>query len=327
MPKRCGALVLTLLLVSGCAMDVVSPNDPYTFIPDRTSEVIVGQMERAAVSGVLGTPSISSTYWGFDLFSSDTEQADIVFAVTPWPIPFVRFKDRLQRYTLVAYDPNGLVSAVATGIFRRPASWRNVNPIQRDFMSLHLRAGDLMFFVDPEGAREANLLVSPRGRDVFLRHVGSSNGSTVVLGCGGRGCADQVSVDAGPVRRLPLRIAHVYWLSEGDRDSWLEGVEPYDLDSKTPWLEALVVLELDAGQHSFEFSAKHLSGKASLQLECLPGEVTYVVVDASSNESFWSPGLVDWQIHPTGTMPEYFVRRPLVLLEDGQWYVDVDLNE
>jgi len=246
----------------------------------------------------------------------------MVFAVTPWLIPFARFKDQLQRYTLVAYDADGRASAVATGIFRRPAPWRNVSPIQRDFPSLHLRAGTLMFFIDPEGAREVNLLVSPRGRDAFLQDASTPDKCTAVLGCGDRGCADQVSVDGGPVRRLPLRTAHGYWFREGERDSWLQGVEPHRSEARMPWLEATVALHLAAGEHELDFSAKHLGGRNSLPFVCRPGEVAYLVIDASSNESFWHPALVDWRVDRSDTLPECFAQRPLVLLDDGRWYVE-----
>ena len=194
-------------------------------------------------------------------------------------------------------------------------------------MSLHLRAGDLMFFVDPEGEREENLLVSPRRRDVFLRHVGSSSGCTVVLGCGNSGCPDQLSVDAGPVRRLPLRIAHVYWFRDGERDAWLGNTEPNKDNPSTPWMETLVALNLTAGEHILEFSAKYLSGKASLKLACLSGEVSYVVVNATANENFWSRELVDWQFNRVDSIPGDFVVRPLVLLEDGKWYVEANISD
>jgi hypothetical protein len=276
---------------------------------------------------VLGTPQLSSAYWGFDLFRASTEQAEVVMAVTPLPVPFACIKDQLERYTLVAYDANGRASAVATGIFRRPASWRNVSPIRFDYPSLHLRAGELMFFVDPEGAREVNLLVAPPGRDAFLQHARSSNDCTVVLGCGDRGCGDQVSVDAGPVRRLPVRTAHAYWFREGERDSWLQGVEPHGSDARMPWLEAIVAVKLATGERALEFSAKHLGGSTALQFACRPGEVTYMVISASGNESFWRPALVDWQVNRSDTMPESFARRPLVLMDDGQWYVDANPSE
>ena len=310
-----------LSLLTGCALSYISPDCPETLIPDYSSEVTVGQMERAAVRGVLGAPQFSSSYWGFDLFRADTEQAEVVFAITPWPIPFARLKDQFHRYTLVAYDANGRASALGSGLFRRPSSWRKASPIRQDFRSLQLRAGELMFFVDPEG-QEVNLLVSPPGRDAFLEHARSSNDCTVVLGCGDRGCADQLSVDAGPVRRLPVRTPSVIWYREGERDSWLQGIEPYS----TPWLEAIVAIKIAAGEHTLEFSAKHLGGRTSVKVVCRPGEVNYLVVSATSKESFW-PTLVDWQITQSDTMPDCFARHPLVLLDDGQWYIDADLSE
>ena len=74
MIKRYVVLVLSLSLLTGCAASHILPEDPETFIPDRSSEVTVGQMERAAVRSVLGVPQFSSAYWGFDLFRTDTEQ-------------------------------------------------------------------------------------------------------------------------------------------------------------------------------------------------------------------------------------------------------------
>jgi hypothetical protein len=91
-----------------------------------------------------------------------------------------------------------------------------------------------------------------------------------------------------------------------------------------PWLEALVAVTLAAGEDAIEFSSRHLGGRASLKFTCGPGAVIYLVIDASSNESYWSPALVDWQIDQSDAMPERFVRRPLVVLDDGQWYVDAE---
>jgi len=55
--------------------------------------------------------------------------------------------------------------------------------------------------------------------------------------------------------------------------------------------------------------------------------VIYFVISATNNQNFFKASLVDWQIDRRNTMPEYFARRPLVLLHDGQWYVDADVNE
>jgi len=322
--KRCGFLVLTLLLTTGCAIDYISPKDPEIFIPDRSAEVVVGLTERAAVRGVLGAPQLSSAYWGFDLFRINTEQTNVLVALTPWPIPFAREKDQLHRYTLVTYDAKGLTSAIATGIFRRPTRWRNVSPIRSDYPSLHLRTGELMFFLDPEGARDVNILAAPNSRDMYLQHAKDSPDCVAVLGCGDRGCGDQLSVDAGPIRRLPMRIAHAYWFKEGERDSWLKGMESSISDASTPWFEALVALKLTAGKHLIEISAKHLGGAHSFSFTCCSGKVIYMIVSASDNESFLNRVLANWQIEQTDNMPESFARRPLVLLDDGKWYVDAE---
>jgi hypothetical protein len=64
-----------------------------------------------------------------------------------------------------------------------------------------------------------------------------------------------------------------------------------------------------------------------LKFECRPGEVAYLVVSASHKKTFFTSALVDWQIDRSDTMPECFARRPLVLLHDGQWYVDANGSE
>ncbi|HEX9182610.1 MAG TPA: hypothetical protein VF876_05050 [Burkholderiales bacterium] len=319
-----GLLALGAALIAGCAIEHASPRDPAALIPDRSAEVALGKMDRAAVRAALGSQRLSSDYWRFDLFRADSEHTATVFAVTPWPIPFARLTDQLQRFTLVAYGVDGQAAAVASGLFRRPTSWRNTSPIAHDHPSLHLRAGELMFFLDPEGARDVNLLAAPRRRDAFLADARDFGGCTVVLGCGARGCGDQLSVDGGAPRRLPLRTAHAYWLKADDRAAWLEGTEPHAGDPRAPWLEALVALRLAAGEHGLEFSARYLGGSSSMTFACRAGEVAYLVIDAASNESFWRPALVDWRIERSAAMPAPFARRPLVLMDDGQWQVEAE---
>lgn len=318
------ALVAFCAVLGGCAVDVVSPKDAASSIPAPSARVQVGQMGRAAVRAAWGQPLLSSASWGFDLFRAETTQSDTIVALTPWPIPFARVTDKLQRYTLVAYDASdrAVAVAVADGLFRRPAAWRNVSPIEFDFPALHLRAGDLMFFVDPEGARHENMLVIGSARDAFLQKAASASGCTLVLGCGDRGCGDQLSIDASPPRRLPLRTAHAYWLKATERATWLQGIEVSADTIKAPWMEALVAVSLTPGEHAIEFSAKHLDGKHAERLVCRPNSVSYWVVTASDNGSFLRHALVDWQVERADAMPARFARRPLVLIDDGQWYVE-----
>jgi len=328
-------LVLAMPFISSCAFDNISPQDPTAFIPDRSSEIKVGQMTREGVRGVLGNPFLSSTYWDFDLFRAETEQTDVPYAITPWPIPFARIKDKLYRYTLVTYDTKGLTSAIATGIFRRPTDWRSASPIKHDFQALHLRAGELMFYTDFFALQE-NMLVTPTARDNFLQLAPSSAGCLVVIGCGDRGCGDQLAVDGSKVRRLPMRLSvdsFSFFEGSSRRLAWLKGVggsihesndglPPSSLRNYS--LQTLVAVKLPVGEHDLEFSSKYLDGKHSIKVACHPGELTYLMVSASVHEHLITHSLVDWQIEQTDNMPESFENRPLVLLYDGEWYVDVE---
>jgi hypothetical protein len=317
-------LVLGMLLISGCAIDSISPKDPTTYIPDRSAEINVGQMEREVVRNNLGKPPFSSAYWGFDLFRAETEQTNVPYAITPWPIPFARIKDKLYRYTLVNYDAKGITSAIATGIFRRPTDWRSASPIKHDFQTLHLRTGDLMFYADPAALRE-NILGAPTARDNYFQLAHSSAGCMVVVGCGDRGCGDQLAVDEGEVRRLPLQnyVGSYAFVKESSRMSWLQGVEQAVRGSNDQ-LETLVAVKLPPGKHLLEFSNYYIGGKDAVNFACRPGELTYITVSASDNNRFINHLLVDWRIEQSDKMPESFEHRPLVLLYDGQWYVDAE---
>ena len=320
---RCFAvLALPAWLVAGCSIDFVSPGDPKIFLPDRSTEVAIGQMDRRAVRSVLGAPLVSSAYWGFDLFRTDADQTVVSFPVVlvPSPIP-VMLEDRLQRYTLVAYGTNGSASAAATGLYRVKHYF---GPIEHDFPRLYLRAGELMFFIDPAWSQEPNLLVAPAGRDAFLQYARSSHDCMAVLGCGSRGCGDQLAIDAGAVRRLPTRnpFAFSFSRTEAAPDAWLSGVKSLAEDTQAPWLETLVAVKLSAGEHVLHFSAKSFVGKHAMKFTCVPGEVTYLVVNATVTGGLTAQALVEWQIDRRGALPERFARRPLVLMDDGQWHVD-----
>jgi hypothetical protein len=181
----------------------------------------------------------------------------------------------------------------------------------------------LVFFIDPSWAEGVNLLVSPRGRDAFLQHAHSLNDCTVVLGCHDQLCADQVSVDKGPVRRLPVRNSLAYRVWEYEGDSWQQGIEPHRGAEWRPG-ETLVAVKLPAGEHVFELSANAPVEKEFLRFTCQPGDVTYLVINLMINASNDGSFKKDWQIDRTDTMPEHFARWPLVLLDDGQWYIDAE---
>jgi hypothetical protein len=302
-------LLLVPLLPSGCAeVDIKDTKEPPAAISDRTSGIHPGQTDRAAVRGMLGEPLLSSTQWRFDLFRESTVQTMVPIVLTPIPVPMGRMKDQLLRYTLVSYDTAGRVTALATGIFSKPSEFRRLSPIERDYLALHLRTGELMFFVDPEGERGENLLLAPGSRDAVLHRVHSPSECTVVMGCGDRGCGDRLAVDGVKSQPLPLRIVQLYWMKADARKSWLKGTSPSGSEP-LPWLETLVAMQFPPGVHTLKFSIRHLGGEHEVSLACRPGEIKYLVLSATD--------LLD-------DMPDRFARRPLVLLYDGRWFLGAE---
>ena len=316
------ALLLGTFVLGSCvSIDIVNPKAPQAALPDRAAGIRPGQDDRTAVRGLLGTPLFASVPLRFDLFREGATQTLVPVVLTPWPVPFGRMKDELLRYTLVAYDDAGRVAALASGIFRRPSELRRVAPIDDEATALHLRVGELMFFVDPEGERRENLLVAPAGRDAWLSSAAGAAACTVVVGCGDRGCGDRLAVDDGADRRLPLRATQLYWLETEAREIWMAGASASGSEP-LPWLEALVAIRLAPGGHVLRFSSRHHDGNHDFALTCRAGELAYLRVNARAEEDFLKRRLVDWQVERLASMPEAFARRPLVVLHDGEWFVD-----
>ena len=316
-----GGLLFATLLISSCAsIDIVDPEEPLAAVPDRSSGIHLGQTDRAAVRGLLGEPLFASDRLRFDLFREGTTQSMVPVVLTPWPVPFGYMTDELLRYTLVTYDGAGHAAALASGVFRKPSEFRRTAPIDSQHSALHLRVGDLMFFVDPEGERRENLLIAPDGPDALLRNIHSPSACTVVFGCGHRGCSDRLAVDGGPDRRLPLRIVQLYWLKKDKRESWMAGTSSSGTEPLS-WLETLAATQLSPGDHALKFSSSHYGGEHEVSLSCQPGEIVYLVVNARDNERFFNRALVDWQVERLDSMPDAFSRRPLVVLYGGEWLV------
>lgn len=308
--------------LAACApLGVVSPVDPQAELPDRTAHLTPGQTPRSQVRAVMGEPLVHSPAWGFELYRAEAEQHQTLIAVTPWPVPFARVADHLQRYTLVTYDAAERVQGRATGLFRRPADWRSASPIERDFMALHLRVGDLLLFIDPEGERQANLLAAPPVRDDYLQRSRTSSGCTIVMGCGATGCANRLAVDDGAPSPLPLRLTQMFWLPPAQREDWLRGLAVPDPADRFAWLEALVAVSLAPGEHVLRFSARSLGGEGVLPLTCRPGALQYLVMHARDDGSRLRHALVDWHFDLTDAPPPSFLQRPLVLRFDGRCLV------
>jgi len=307
------------MLLSACAGSYRSPGDPDELVPDRSGEITLGQAQRAAVRQSLGEPLFASRYWQFDLFRASAEQTEVAFALTPWPVPFARFKDQLLRYTLVTYDADGLADDVVSGLFRKPAEWRSASPIESDYMDLHLRAGDLLLLVDWGLPRKLRLMAMQEGRDRYLASLRRAGECTLVLGCGEAACGDRVSIDGADPVDLPLRMNPGGWAGDDGTDEWPPGSGTSAGDGKGPWLEVLMPLTLPDGEHSLGFSARFLDGDIDVPLDCDAGQLLFGEINAQAEDGTWRQKLVEWRIDFSKDMPAAFRPRPLVLTEDESW--------
>ena len=291
------ALVSLVTMFTGCAFEHTSlESKALASIPDKSSKILVGKASREAVHGELRKPLYSSKYWGFDLFRDEASQSQTVYAITPWPIPFAHLTDDLRRYTLITYDASNHVRSLKSDIFRKVPNWRSVSPIQNDYLSLRISGDGLTLLLD-RGVSGENLLVAGVNRDAYFKRLGTSPTCTMVVGAGSRGLGIKLSVDGGKGLSLPTRIPEY------------QGVE------------TLVAIKLAPDDHDLVFSSKYIDGNTIRKLACQPGDVKYLQVDITGTAK---DKTIAWQVDQWDAMPSDFVERPLVLVYDGEWQVEVE---
>jgi hypothetical protein len=310
--------------LAGCAY--VSPNPAATKLPDKSGAVLPGQSNGESVRKTLGSPIITSRYWGVEVFRDASSQVEVPLAViapTGW------MKDAIFRYTLVVYDTNGVAESTATGIHRKPSGWRTASPIEYGNLTLQMQAGDYTFVCEWEDRHET-LLVSPARRNVYLEQARRSSQATVVIGCGIGECASKLRVDNGPTLPLPCRLK-AQNLDAKARALLREGKqEEYDKAYPTKTYETVAALSLAPGNHTLKAwggrwqrdkLAGLFSGEHSVTISCEAGEILYVVIDVSAKEYSWSGANdVEWRIEQHKEMPEFFGNRQFLLYRGGQWF-------
>lgn len=302
-----------LLALPGCAGSMYLPEKPEGLLPDRSASLLPGSPGREAVHTALGGPAVSSRYWRFDLFRETTTQAEVLVACVPWPVPFARFADDLHRYTLVAYDEAGVAAGISSGLYRESPRWRE--PVQTNYRTLLLRAGELSFLANEFGQTEA-LVASPGRRDAYLQRAGASASCTLVLGCGESWCGHTVSVDQEPPLGGSLR-----WVlrdfDEGDLKPWKgSDVEAFVDKLDVPRYEVLRAIRLTPGEYVLSVSEGRWEKKQSIPLPCRPGQVLYAVLESVPE------GREQGGVRLGAELPSAFTARSLVLYEGGRWLVE-----
>jgi hypothetical protein len=275
-------------MLGACGIAPIQESKVEATLPAQSAPIVVGQTDRAAVRSLLGTPWVTSGYWGFDLFRlSDRERELIVVFVPLW----VSSAD-VNLYVLVAYDASGKVAAYDKGITHGPTVSRGVTSGGNAAL---LQAGEIGFSVTPL-MDTPSVFVAAARRDAYLADRKPASQCTVLLGCKAEWqCTASLRVDGGAERALPDSL-YVFSKTPGE----------LRIESLRPWLAPIV---LPAGDHEIEvFAGKKPFAKT--QLRCAAGELSY--------------GLIDDPIQVSGNMPATFREQPMLIWRGGQWLVPAE---
>lgn len=318
-------LLHSLLGLGGCSFIFRFPDHE---LPDRSGSILSGRMNREAVRASFGEPVITSRYWGMDLYRDASSQTEVLLTVV---IPSGWITDDIYRYTLVAYGEGGVVQSTATGLHRKPSSWRTASPVEYDHLTLSLRAGDITFVTEWDDRYET-LLATPARRDEYLALARSSPRCTVVIGCGTLECSKNLRVDDGPTLPLPCRLKTRNF-DAGALELLRQGrEEEYENSYPLTTYETVAALSLAPGSHKLKAwgGSGHqgnrwarFSGEATTTFTCRAGEILYLVIDVSAKEyDWWGAQGVEWRVDVQERMPEIFLDRHLVLYRGDQWLVE-----
>jgi hypothetical protein len=264
-------------------------------LPNQLENVAPGQMNRDEIRKKLGNPLASSRYWGFDLFQEgflETSAGFVAYFVFGTP---VYNKQKHYRYTLVRYDDDGVAQAIDSGY---------IHTETEDVVGakINLLAKDITFIFDSRkqsGTNETLFVWSPEKRDAYLQFARSAPTCTLVAGCTGGHCFNELSIDGEPSNFV---------------------AEPL------PVLESqqMVALSLKPGTHDLGLSIHNagvfFDSKYSLPLSCKAGEIVYLTVKHEQCAVKRCNDEAKLSLHQD--MPDEFANYTLQLWGGGKWLVN-----
>lgn len=279
------AVIIAVTLLAGCAITapVGEPSIDVEAAQARAASLDSGPLTRDGVHGVLGQPWLSSEAFGVEVYRLQGKQRNLLVIFAPYPVPLPAFSDRLEAYTLVAYDANGQVNERAFGF---------VSAAVGSPPTLILRAGEFEFV---HGFGDTISVTLDRYLRVQAARAAGST-CTVLLGCdetrlaaagdgGFCACSTNLRVDGGERRSLSLMAPAIipYERAMPATECEATGGHFQPLGGTgagsciyTP--RALYPLALDAGRHALAFSMGRSDQLAPVEVACESESVSRVTV-------------------------------------------------
>jgi hypothetical protein len=297
---------------------------------------------RAEVRESLGAPWLASERRRVDVFRTTGKQRNALIIFAPYPFPFPSFSDEYEGITLVSYDAAGRVEAVDTGF-----STSDVGAVDSSF---GIAAGDYLFV---RGTFGQNLSVSPARFLADLDGQTRTSACHLMVGCNvtrpqrvvydeiaaaakpdpesGAPCWNELAIDGGEPRRLPLLNAWLYralasWPSAAAQERGsLVCFETSGVCSVTH--DFYVPLRLEAGVHQLRFTAKKIDGEITGEISCQPGDVVFTKFTGSTQSySFgkqllrgFKLGAASGRVELTRELPPDLSRHTVLLSEGERW--------
>lgn len=285
-------------MLTGCVTDVPlgEPGVREQEVLDQAAQLRVAVATRDQVRASLGAPLLADPGGRAEVFRVSGKQHQMALFFVPYPVPMPLPGEQQEGYTLVAYDPAGVLAAVDAGLATAAVFGRT--------RSLVLLAGDFEFV----HAQADRLLVT---QERYLRdEAGTTDPTdcTVLVGCE-RTCDDTglgsladascsvcwtyLQVDDRPAQQLPL-LDWVMWpLGESStetravHETTCRDVGGSVMQDHCSLLQhQLVPLRLAPGLHTLRATSRPVDGEAAGEFSCVAGEIVFATLTGQVTERY-----------------------------------------
>lgn len=278
------ALAISAVALAGCAgsMPVGDPTIDVEAIQAQAAEIDRFPINRDGVHALMGAPWLASETFGVEVYRLQGKQPNLMVIFAPYPVPLPFMSDKIEAYSLVVYDADGIVSA-------RASDYVHAGP--GDPPTLILSAGEFRFLHFLRDSLTVSL-------DRYMHfHVADTAGPTCTLFLG----TDPVRLAAAETGGFCTSAANLY-LDGGKRQNvWLvsPAVIPPSRTTEADCRNAggsyevftnggpgaclfkhrtLYPLTLPVGNHELRFATGPVDKGVTSQLDCVADRVTFATL-------------------------------------------------